>query len=91
MRAADQGAPTGRSVSNTVCTSPVGPLPFRLRPRGDGDRKAVERGIRPLASNRDNASLSGFNEGDDNWALITTLIDMKVVLVFVWLPQLVMT
>ncbi len=39
------------------------------------DSNTVERSIRPLALNRKKALFAGSDEGDDNWAVIATLIE----------------
>lgn len=43
--------------------------------RIDLDNNAVERSIRSLALNRKNALFAGSDEGGDNWAVISTLIE----------------
>ena len=43
--------------------------------RIDLDSNAVERSIRPIALNRKNALFAGSDEGGDNWAVISTLIE----------------
>lgn len=43
--------------------------------RVDLGSNAVERSIRPIALNRKNALFAGSDEGGDNWAVITTLIE----------------
>lgn len=43
--------------------------------RIDLDSNTVERSIRPLALNRKSALFVGSDEGDDNWAVIATLME----------------